>query len=266
MKKILLTFLLIQCIASLKERKITMYSGMSSQCLKDDAEPKLYVYFESEGTGFTEEVEFEMKFVDVEYIPTKCAILKDGDEFRNSKMRCIMDMTTFGVPFWFHAPKEPPTIKDVTIEGWNYEGKGVGMCTRDHSYLFTPSENYKTSCTGNGKTLEIQGKMKNTTQVSESANIVLNVEPYVLVNNKAEKVICTINFDGTIPVDNGAKMKCQITLKENKGRIVMTNSYEKTKKYYVGIGNSIYLELLNCESSSWFIKGLGILLINILLL
>lgn len=108
--------------------------------------------------------------------------------------------------------------------------------------------------------------MKNTTQVSESANTVLNVEPYVLVNNKAEKVICTINFDGTIPVDNGAKMKCQITLKENKGRIVMTNSYEKTKKYYVGICSSIYLELLNCESSSWFIKGLGILLINILLL
>ena len=70
-------------------------------------------------------------------------------------------------------------------------------------------------------------------------------------------------------MDNEAKMSCVITTKENKGKFLMTNPLENNKKYYVGIDSSKDLDFTKCNpspSSSWFIKGLGILLINILIL
>ena len=271
MNKILLLFFFFFCIAALTEKKIRMFPEIERKCLKFDSNPTLEVYFKSEGSGFTEEVQFDLKFVDVEYIPTKCVILKDGAEALNSKIKCTLDISTFGVDFLFAIPKQPPTIENVTIENWNYEGKKTGMCSRDVNYLFSHFDNYKMSCGEKEKILEIQGKMENKTNIKETAKTVLNVEPYILVNNKAEKVNCNITFDGAKTVDNEAKMSCLITTRENKGKFLMTNPYENNKKYYVGIDSSKDLDFTKCEpspspSSSWFIKGLGILLINILIL
>ena len=78
MNKILLLFFLISYIAALTEKKIRMFPDIEGKCLKFDSKPTLEVYFKSEGSGFTEEVQFDLKFVDLEYIPTKCVILKDG--------------------------------------------------------------------------------------------------------------------------------------------------------------------------------------------
>lgn len=265
MKKILLSLLLIQFIAALTEKKITMYSKVYSVCLQDENPPRMEIYFESVGTGFTEQIEFEFKFPDVEYIPTKCVIKKDGEETRDSKLICSMDMSIYGLYGYINIPKQPPTIQDVIFEGWNYEGKGVGICFRKHTYLFTQSENYKLSCGETSKTLEIQGKMENATQASSSAGTVLEVKSHLLADNKIEEMNCKLTFDGTKAIDNDAKLNCPFTSKAEKGGIVMSISYVQEQKYYVAIGRSPYmLDLNNCKSS-WLVKSFGILLLNLLL-
>ena len=58
MNKILLLFFLISYIAALTEKKIRMFPEIESKCLKFDSKPTLEVYFKSEGSGFTKEIQF----------------------------------------------------------------------------------------------------------------------------------------------------------------------------------------------------------------
>ena len=270
MKVIFILLIIFPYMMPLTERKIKIYDAVYYRCLKDENNPRLEIFIKSEGTGFTEPLEFELKFKDYEYIPTKCVISKDGEEYEDRKLICTMNITIFGVPKMFEAPKEPPKLENVIIEDWDVvTGRIIaGMCTRDYTYFFKPSNDYHLFCNEKEKNLEIKGKIKNYTYINEtSKSNLLNVKPYLLIKNKTEEVECSITFDGLKREDEDAKMKCKITSKENEGKFVMTTYYVNNKKYYVGIGDSDNLNFMNCESSSSsFIKILWVSFIVILIL
>lgn len=268
MKMILSFFLLFQYSLTVNKKKIILQPTISVQCVNFMVDPYYRIYFRSEGSGFEEAMEFEYKFLNSEYIPTTCTISKDGEEYDDCKLICNMNITTFGIGRRFNVYPDPPIIQNVSFENWEYATKVNfgGDCYKEVDYLFKPSKYHKVLCDKPEKILEIQGEMRNQTNIkTTSSNIILNVKPYLLINDKTQQLECTINFDGTKTIDENAKMSCKIPPNEKEGTFVLSTINDNSGKYKIGIYYTEEpIDFEHCyHSSSSFIQVLGILLIVI---
>ena len=190
---------------------------------------------------YTNDPNQESKEVDVKEVLAKvyAALKEKGYNPTNQIVQYIMSgeplfITSHNSARSLITKVEPPKLENVIIEDWDVvTGRIIaGMCTRDYTYFFKPSNDYHLFCNEKEKNLEIKGKIKNYTYINEtSKSILLNVKPYLLIKNKTEEVECSITFDGLKREDEDAKMKCKVTSKENEGKFVMTTYYVNNKKY-----------------------------------
>ena len=256
MKSIIFILLIFQ-FNSLKESKQLSFFYVSTSCYnsgKDDDHLEINFYVGT--SGFTEPVEFELKFTEQINITANCIIPPDQSSqlTSNRYIRCNISIIEYGIDYSLKLPKEPPYIEDVETRNWeSIAGSNlVSECTRNFTYVFNYIKKASVYCNKDYKILNIKGTIRKKINITGEEKTVLNIKPYFNIDNINKYLNCNLTFNGLKDMDENSDLKCSITEEGNVAYIIKSIPYEHNKNYYVSFdcSNLYIIHLDECYSFS----------------